>query len=131
LYQQLNVWKKGQQNRQHKIPVPRLFPPVKGGLPAKKALAAAGPLERLFGSPVAAVLDFFMLAAHKGQYYLEAEVAGYVGLQPSKARLALSNLQKIGIVQQSIRGRKKASRWQIATSWGLWTSWCLRSLTGK
>ena len=88
--------------------MPRVFPSVKDGLPAKKALAAAGPLERLFGSPVAAVLDFFMLAAHKEQYYLEAEVAGYAELQPSKARLALSNLQKIGILQQSARGRKKA-----------------------
>lgn len=77
------------------------------GLPLKKALAAPGPLERLFGGPVAAVMDFFMLAAHRGQYYLESEVAGYAGLQPRKARSALCNLHGLGLLQQSAKGRKK------------------------
>ena len=78
------------------------------GLPLKKALSAPGPLERLFGGPAAAVLDFFMLAAHRGQYYLESEVAGYAGLQPRKARSALCNLHWLGLVQvRAGPGRKK------------------------
>ena len=77
------------------------------GLPPKKALAAPGPLERLFGGPVAAVMDFFMLAAHKDQYYLESEIAGYAGLQPKKTRSALCNLHGLGLLQQSAKGRKK------------------------
>ena len=78
------------------------------GLPLKKALAAPGPLERLFGGPAAAVMDFFMLAAHKGQFYLESEVAGYAGLPPRKTRSALCNLYGLGLVQvRADPGRKK------------------------
>lgn len=78
------------------------------GLPLKKALAAPGPLERLFGGPAATILDFFMLAAHRGQYYLESEVAGYAGLPQKKARSALCNLHELGLVQvKAGPGRKK------------------------
>lgn len=78
-------------------------------MPLKKALAAPGPLERLFGGSHAAVLDFFMLAAHKGQYYTEAEVAGYAGLPQAKTRSALRRLHGLGLLHAGAgQGRKKA-----------------------
>jgi hypothetical protein len=91
-----------------------------GFLPLKKALPAPGPLERLFGGPPAAVLDFFMLVAHKGQYYTEAEVAGYAGLPQAKAKSALRSLYELGLLQagdgqqqqrrQQQQGRKKKKK---------------------
>jgi hypothetical protein len=73
-------------------------------LPDSKVLKSPGPLERLFASSssAACILDFMILAAQKGQYYSESEIALYSGVSPKNAKATISNLQRMGLVKERV-----------------------------
>ena len=73
-------------------------------LPDSKVLKSPGPLERLFASSssAACILDFMILAAQKGQYYSESEIARYSGVSLKSAKAVISNLQKLGLVKERV-----------------------------
>ena len=64
-----------------------------------KLLRHAGPIERLFaGSPTAAILDFFILAAQEDQIYSDSEIARLSGLSLNEVKPAISDLQHLQII---------------------------------
>ena len=66
-----------------------------------KLLRHMGPLERLFtGSTCAPVLDFFMLAAEEDKTYYATEIARFSGISIKKVRIAIHNLQEMGIMTE-------------------------------
>jgi hypothetical protein len=69
-----------------------------------KVLKSPGPLERLFASSssAACILDFMILAAQKGQYYSESEIARYSGVSLKSAKATISKLQRLGLVQERV-----------------------------
>jgi hypothetical protein len=82
-----------------------------------KLLRHSGPLERLFaGSPMAAILDFFILGAQEDQIYSDSEIARLSGLSLTKAKPAISGLQNLqlllteAVLGQEDDGYKSAKR---------------------
>ena len=69
-----------------------------------KVLKSPGPLERLFASSssAACILDFLILAAQKGQYYSESEIARYSGVSLKSTKAVIFNLQRLGLVKERV-----------------------------
>lgn len=87
-----------------------------------KLLKSAGPLERLFaGSTSAVILDFFMLAVEEGHVYSDSEIARYSGTSLKKARGTISDLQRLGLMEELLlendrqgkSGKKKVKKYTL------------------
>ena len=81
-----------------------------------KVLKSPGPLERLFASSssAACILDFLILAAQKGQYYSESEIARYSGVSLKSTKAVIFNLQRLGLVKERVMmvttGKKRKNK---------------------